>query len=271
MRKIETAQYSEFIAKARANTANQIYPASIAEGIQEGDIYVSDADDAAAVLFWHYCGFAFITGEPSERFLRQLSEDVCFSQDRRMVLITHDEAVVRFFKDRGYETGGRIEYCYGEAAGRAPESDAASGHAPETESVEGEAFSPFRLERIDRENYDRITGRISPRFSWQSAEEFLKKSFGFAAFEGDTYCGTAFASGISSKEADIGVEVVPEYRGRGLASALVRRACAEALARGKQPVWDHHASNIASGRTARRCGFVQKQVNTFISVKSAGK
>ena len=255
MRTIEPAHYREYIAQARANTANQVYPLSIAEGIQKGDIWVNDADDAEAVLFWHYCGFAFITGEPSERFLRQLSEEICFTQERRMVLITHDETVVQYFRAKGSETGARIEYRYA--------GDSAAGHVTDE-------TRPFRLVQIDRENYDQVTGRIVPRFSWQSAEEFLEKSFGYAAFEGGIYCGTAFASGISSGEADIGVEVIPECRGRGLASALVRRTCAEALERGKMPVWDHHAANVASGRTAVRCGFIKKQENTYINIKTVG-
>ena len=257
MRKIDPELYSEYAEQARANTANRVYPMSIAEGVQAGDIYVNDADDAEAVLFWHYCGFAFITGAPSERFLRQLCEKTCFAQERRMVLITHDEATVQYFQNRGYETGDRIEYSY-------DGDDASVGAGENACSNPG----PVRIVPISRDNIDRISGRIVPHFSWESPEQFLEKSFGFAAFDGDTYCGTAFASGISSEEADIGVEVVPEYRGRGLATGLAREACRESLARGKRPVWDHHATNIASGRTALKCGFTVKRKNTFINVKT---
>ena len=173
-----------------------------------------------------------------------------------MVLITHDAAVVQFFQSRGYETGDRIEYCY-------DGDDASVGGGEKACSNPG----PIRIVPISRDNIDRISGRIVPHFSWESPEQFLEKSFGYAAFDGGTYCGTAFASGISSEEADIGVEVVPEYRGRGIAAALVQRTCGEALKRGLQPVWDHHGTNVASGRTALRCGFVRKQMNTYVNVK----
>ena len=252
MRTIDAAHHGKYIAAALANTANRVYPLSIAEGVQAGDIFVNDPEDAEAVLFWHFCGFGFITGTPSERFLRQLREEICFARSRRMILITHEEAVVRFFKAQGCGTGDRIEYGY-----------AGSRAACERETELGSV----RLTRIDSGNIGQITGKIIPAFSWESPEKFLEKSFGYAAFDGTAYCGTAFASGLSSKEADIGVEVVPEYRGRGIAAALVQKTCGEALRRGLQPVWDHHGTNVASGRTALRCGFVRKQMNTYVNVK----
>lgn len=45
----------------RDNTANNVYPCSIAEGIQSGDIYVNDDADVETVFFWHYCGFGYIS------------------------------------------------------------------------------------------------------------------------------------------------------------------------------------------------------------------
>lgn len=275
MRKIDPAHYRDFIAAARSNSANRVYPLSIAGGVQAGDICVNDPEDAEAVLFWHFCGFGFITGMPSERFLRQLWEEIRFARSRRMVLITHEEAVVRFFRALGCGTGERIEYRYEgtgakeKACGKAGPPDPArtgSGNGV-TVPESGTHAGSIHLARIGSGNIGQISGKIVPGFSWESPEAFLEKSFGYAAFDGTAYCGTAFASGISSEEADIGVEVVPDYRGRGIAAALVKKTCEEALRRGLQPVWDHHGSNIASGRTALRCGFVPRQINTYVNVK----
>ena len=53
----------------------------------------------------------------------------------------------------------------------------------------------------------------------------------------------------------IGIDVLPQYRGRGVAAALVSRLAQETFARGKVPFYCAAWSNIPSKRTALRCGF----------------
>ena len=43
-------------------SVEKVYPLSILEGIQSGEIYVDDTDSPNAALIWHYCGFANILG-----------------------------------------------------------------------------------------------------------------------------------------------------------------------------------------------------------------
>ena len=61
MRKISESEYLIYVPWAKANTANRVYPCSIAERFQSGDIYVNEGVDVETVLFWHYCGFAYIS------------------------------------------------------------------------------------------------------------------------------------------------------------------------------------------------------------------
>ena len=46
MRTIDAAHHGKYIAAALDNTANRVYPLSIAEGVQAGDIFVNDPEDA---------------------------------------------------------------------------------------------------------------------------------------------------------------------------------------------------------------------------------
>lgn len=54
----------------------------------------------------------------------------------------------------------------------------------------------------------------------------------------------------------IGVDVLPDTAGRGVAAALTSRLAAETLARGKVPFYCAAWSNIKSVRNAVKCGFV---------------
>ena len=49
---------------------------SIVEKRQYGDIFVDSDIDPHSVLFWHYCGFAYLTGAVSEALLEEMIKDV---------------------------------------------------------------------------------------------------------------------------------------------------------------------------------------------------
>ena len=245
MNRIPEADYRNYIPWAQRNTANQVYPLSVAEGIQPGEIYA----ESPAVLFWHYCGFGYISGEPSGAFLDEVWEKMKPAEGkRRLVLITHEEDVIRYFRQKDAETSQRFEYIYpyGESRHLTLDTDR------------------FTLRRIDKENISRIKGRIIPSFSWDSPESFLEKGFGYIAEENRNVCAVAFSSAVSHEEVDIGVETVEEYRKYGLASVLADRMCRHILASGKKPVWAHGEANTGSMNTALKCGFVRNRINVMI-------
>ena len=47
------SDYNTYIPWAKDSIANAVYPCSIAEGFQSGDIYVNDESNVESVFFWH--------------------------------------------------------------------------------------------------------------------------------------------------------------------------------------------------------------------------
>ena len=86
LKKINESVYQEYIDAAKECTANRVYPMSIANGIQTGEIYT---DGMGSVLFWHYCGFAYISGGANPGFLEEIYQEFLVSDtERRFLLIT---------------------------------------------------------------------------------------------------------------------------------------------------------------------------------------
>ncbi len=75
------------------------------------------------------------------------------------------------------------------------------------------------------------------------------------AYDGETLVGLAGASADCETMWQIGVDVLPQYRRRGIAAALTARLAHEVLERGKVPFYCAAWSNLASVRNAIRCGF----------------
>ena len=78
---------------------------------------------------------------------------------------------------------------------------------------------------------------------------------GVGAFDRGKLVGLAGCSADCDSMWQIGIDVLPEYRRKGLASALTRRLALETFARGKVPFYCAAWCNIPSVRNAIRSGF----------------
>ena len=72
---------------------------------------------------------------------------------------------------------------------------------------------------------------------------------------GDAIIGMAGASEDCATMWQVGIDVLPAYRNRGMAAYLVNRLTIEILRRGVVPYYGTSSANIASQRTAHRAGY----------------
>lgn len=78
---------------------------------------------------------------------------------------------------------------------------------------------------------------------------------GVGAYDGEKLIGLAGCSADCAEMWQIGIDVLPEYRRQGIASALTSSLALEILERGKVPFYCAAWSNIKSVRNAIRSGF----------------
>lgn len=236
------AQYRE----AALACCDVVYTLPIAEGVQGGRIFTL----GDTVLFWHFCGFAYLAGSPDADALAELS-DFILQADTRFLLITDDSAVTAFFADDpAFQISRRVYYV-------------GVRDVPPPALPEG-----FTLRRIGAERLPRLHGRIVPAFSWDSPERFLQRGFGFCITQGDCGAAWAFTAAISSLHCDIGVETVPAFRGMGLAKCAAYAVLQEIISSGRTPCWAHHEANIGSQKIAQALGFQRDKICHVIQVRS---
>ena len=91
---------------------------------------------------------------------------------------------------------------------------------------------------------------------------------GVGAYDNDRLAGLAACSADCDEMRQIGVDVLPEYRRQGIASALTGRLAKEILDRGKVPFYCSAWSNIRSAGNAVKSGFVPAWVEMTVKPKS---
>lgn len=241
MLKAEQKDYLKYIQYIDGSSCGAVYPYSIAEGFQRGDIF----SENGAFLFWHYCGFAFLYGEYDKRFLEEVSKlflNRGAESPRRFILFTGDETVGRFFRNKeNVAVGRRIFFEYNKEL---PASDLAPPVG-------------YDLREVDGELLKEISGGVTPSFSWDNSADFLRKGKGYCVADGDNAASWAFAAAVSGEEIDIGVETAAGYHRLGLAAIAAQRMIRYCLEQNKRPVWACRADNIASRRLAEKLGFVK--------------
>ena len=75
------------------------------------------------------------------------------------------------------------------------------------------------------------------------------------AYNGRRIVGMAGASSDSERFWQIGIDVIPEYRGLGLGSELVSALTQAVFMHGAVPYYSTWSGNIASQNTARKSGY----------------
>lgn len=84
---------------------------------------------------------------------------------------------------------------------------------------------------------------------------------GVGAYDGEKLVGLAGCSADCEDMWQIGVNVLPAYRRRGIAAAITSRLALEILERGKVPFYCAAWCNLKSVRNAIKCGFRPAWVN----------
>lgn len=238
MNEIRQAEFAAYLPQAGAAAGDCVYPCAIAAGIQSGRIFT----DGLTVLFWHHCGFAYLSGKPGSAFLQALLPFFRIPA-RRFVLITDDRSVQAFFAEQaGFEQSDRIYYR-------------AEQPAPVPMLPEG-----FSLRKTDAALLHELTGRIIPAFSWESPEQFFANGFGYCVMHGKEIAASAFSAAVTSDAVDIGVETADGFRRRGLATIAAAAVMQETASQGKTAVWAHHAQNTGSMKTAQALGFQPERI-----------
>lgn len=112
---------------------------------------------------------------------------------------------------------------------------------------------PYEMRLMTSADFEPLYGQ-----GWDNALCEKRKQLdviGMGAFDGEKLIALAGASADCDSMWQIGIDVLPEYRGKGVASALTSRLALAIFEKGRVPFYCAAWSNVASVRNAIRSGF----------------
>ena len=231
MKTIPQNEYINYISAASSMDICRVYPMSVAERLQNGQIYT----DNGISLFRHKNNFAFITGTPTADFIDEIYSLII---NGGMKFMCTDNAVCETIAKRP-DIATATRYLY----------DFPSDSAPLLTLPDGYSFA-----NIDKDTFNAITGRVAPSVFWDSAEDFLTNGIGVCVMHGSKPVSWAFSAAISSDEFDIGIQTAEAHRGKGLSKAAAAKLINDMLPY-KRPTWMCHSTNKGSAHIAESLGF----------------
>ena len=249
MEKLNQTSYQSIIQQIEKTPCGTVYPLSIAEMSQYGDIYKDDD----SVLLWHYCGFAFLYGSCDNFFLEAIYNMFLSSSSdlsRRFILFSANSRVIEFFRNKhDIVFGKRYNFEY-------PLDDP---------FIRGEIRPDYQICQINKDIFHTIQGRITPLFSWRDASEILEHGMGYCVLQQKKAVSWAFSAAVSRDELDIGIETVSDFRQMGLGLAAAEKMIQFCFEQHKRPVWSCDVNNTASQKIAEKLGFVKQ--SEYITIR----
>lgn len=253
--KLNSLQYADLIDTADTHDCGSVYPLSVAEGIQEGDIFTNSVKDCKKILFWTHSGFAYLSGNVDEYFLEDIYEvmlDRTKSNTKRFLLMTRNKYIQEYFeaKDDVIEEK-RYLFQYSGTKGY----------------IEAPLPDGYELKEIDDQLLKKILGKIVPSLFWNNINDFLSKGKGYCITCNNDIASWAFSAAVSTKEIDIGIETNPEYQKQGFGMIVANKMIQYTIEQKKEPVWACHYKNVASEKMAEKLGFVKVSECSIIKSK----
>lgn len=245
LHKINSLQYPDFIENAKSHDCGSVYPLSVAEGIQEGDIFTDSVKDYEKILFWVHSGFAYLSGNMDAYFLKEIYEfmlDRNPSNTKRFLLLTRNENTKEYFRSKE-DVIEEKRYLFQYSGAKEPMVSCLPGG--------------YELKEIDQQLLKKISGKVVPSLFWNDVNDFLEKGKGYCITCNNDIASWAFSAAVSTKEIDIGIETTSKYKQQGLGMIVANKMIQYTIEQAKEPVWACHYKNVSSKKMAEKLGFIK--------------
>jgi len=109
--------------------------------------------------------------------------------------------------------------------------------------------------RLDKELFEKMDGVVVPKNFWDNAVDFFERGIGFTAVMDNKPACTAYSAYIFDGQLELGIETIPEFRGKGYALITCSALIDYCVENDFEPIWSCRLENTPSYLLAQKLGF----------------
>lgn len=266
---LDKKDYDKAAAALNAMTANNLFARAVVESKVSGQVFADRADDPHTFYILHSYGMSLLVGDHSNAEFNERFRAYALNEgDRRdrhewmqvwprewndvLVSLLGDVlvSVAGNTREKGVvELNGRANFRF---------SPVVYGHRVRTELPTG-----VEIVRTDAEMFEAMPGSVVPKYFLDSIEDFMSDGVGFSLLSGGKLAATAFSAYLRGDQLELGIETVPEFRGKGFAELVCRALIDWCIHNGYEPLWSCRFENTASYALAQKLGFEPVSITPY--------
>ena len=264
MKLLNKTDYSK-VAEAIKNVAiNTLFAEAVIEQKVNGKIYVDNIEEPKTFYIIHPYGMTLLLGDSDNKEFNNQFKDYALNADNtrqkpewmQAYPATWHNVLSELFGDRLItssenkhqklsgivELNTRVNFKF----------DQAKFIASRKPVIEND----IKIVRTDSEVFRNMPGSVVPAYFWETEEDFLTNGVGFSLYYKNKLASTAYSSCINTSQLELGIETVPEFRGKGFAQYVCQALIDYCIEHQFEPVWACRLENTGSYKLAQKVGFV---------------
>ena len=260
---LERSRFGLAIEPVKSIEINHLFALSVAKGLVEGQVYVDDPEDPSTFYVLHSYGMSLLFGRcDNDNFNNRFCE-YALKRARKKDRVEWMQAYPSSWDDV------LLKLCDGKLSPIAEKADEVKADEIELNTrvnfkFNHEKFEVFRklnssevldIRRSGKEVYSEMKGSVVPAYFWDSPEEFFENGVGFSLYDHGKLACTAYSAFIHGNQLELGIETLPEARGKGFAQHTCAALIDYCLQNGYEPIWACRLDNIGSYKLAQKIGF----------------
>ena len=269
MKELDRADYSKVVNSLRKVKINNLFARAVVESNVPGIVYVDDTDTPATFYVIHSYGMSLLFGKHDNQAFNQAFKEHALNKNH---LRNSHEWMQAYPEDWHAVLKELFADCLIKSSEKKPNQ---GKHIIELNTrvnfkFNREKYREFKRDMITPENqivktgkkeFECMQGSVIPLNFWDNANDFIANGIGFSTYSGDELACTAFAAYIMDNYLELGMETVPEFRGKGFAQFTCSKLINYCLENNYEPIWACRLENIGSYKLAQKLGFdISKQI-----------
>lgn len=264
MKILPKSNYKKAAESIKNAAINTLFAEAVIEQKINGEIYVDNIEEPKTFYIIHPYGMTLLVGDSENKEFNNQFKDYALNSNKarhkpewmQAYPYTWDKVLSELFGDRLIASSENTEQNLSGVIELNTRVNFKFDQDKFIASRKPVIENDIKIIRTDSEVFRNMPGSVVPAYFWETEEDFLNNGVGFSLYYKNKLASTAYSSCINTSQLELGIETVPEFRGKGFAQYVCQALIDYCIEHQFEPVWACRLENTGSYKLAQKIGFV---------------